>query len=62
MYYDTYIIMGQTKLQITPTGYPYVYLDKSLVVEGLKWKKGERIDVEYDIENKKIICEAGATG
>ena len=61
MYYDTYAIMGHTKLQITSRGYPYIYLDKSLVVEGLKWKRGKRIKVEYDIENKKIICEEGAT-
>lgn len=35
--------------------YPYVYLDKLMIEMGFKWRKGQAIDIDYDILNKRIV-------
>jgi hypothetical protein len=35
--------------------YPYVYLDKLMIEMGFRWKKGQAIDIDYDVLNKRII-------
>ena len=48
--------MTKTKLQKTSDRqYPYVYFDKLLIEIGFKWKKGEPLDIDYDLENKRIV-------
>jgi hypothetical protein len=48
--------MTQTKLQKTSDKqYPYVYFDKLLIEIGFRWKKGQPLDLDYDVENKRIV-------
>ena len=48
--------MTKTKLQKTSDKqYPYVYFDKLLIEIGFRWKKGEPLDIDYDLENKRIV-------
>jgi hypothetical protein len=47
--------MTKTKLQKTGGKVPYVLLSASLIEEGFKWKKGQKIQVDYDKIKKQII-------
>jgi len=48
--------MTKTKLQNTSDKqYPYVYFDKLLIEIAFRWKKGELLEIDYDLENKRII-------
>ena len=48
--------MTKTKLQKTSDRqYPYIYFDKLLIEIGFRWKKGEPLDIDYDLENKRIV-------
>lgn len=48
--------MTKTKLQKTSDRqYPYVYFDKLLIEIDFRWKKGEHLDIDYDLENKRIV-------
>lgn len=48
--------MTKTKLQKTSDRqYPYVYFDKLLIEIGFRWKKGEPLNIDYDLENKRIV-------
>lgn len=49
------IIMSERKnLQKTKIGVPYVYLEKK-VIEAYGWLKGQLIDINYDVQHKRII-------
>lgn len=49
------LIMTKTKLQKTGGKVPYVLLSASLIEEGFKWKKGQKIQVDYNEIKKQII-------
>lgn len=43
------------KLQSTSFGYPYIYLDKFMIKRDFGWKKGQPLDIDYDVENGSIV-------
>ncbi len=43
------------KLQNTSLGYPYVYLDKCMIYRDFGWKKGQTLDIDYDVESGCIV-------
>ena len=45
------------KLQVTPNGTPYVYLDKKYI-NALGLKAKQEINIEFDFTNKKITMGA----
>ncbi len=48
--------MTQTRLQKTSDKqYPYVYFDKLLIEKGFGWTKGQKLDIDYDVVNKRIV-------
>lgn len=47
--------MTKTKLQKTGGKVPYVLLSASLIEEGFKWKKGQKVRVDYDEIRKQVI-------
>jgi hypothetical protein len=48
--------MTQTRLQKTSDKqYPYVYFDKLLIEKGFGWTKGQPLDIDYDVVNKRIV-------
>ncbi|MGB8216317.1 MAG: hypothetical protein WCE94_03355 [Candidatus Methanoperedens sp.] len=49
------LTMTKTKLQKTGGKVPYVLLSASLIEEGFKWKKGQKIQVDYNEIKKQVI-------
>ncbi len=47
--------MTRTKLQMTGRGAPYVSFSGSIIEEGFKWKKGQKVKVTYDEIKKQIV-------
>lgn len=48
--------MTLTKLQKnSDRQWPYVYLDKLLIAEAFRWKKGQLLGIAYDIDNRCIV-------
>ncbi len=43
------------KLQNTSIGYPYVYLDKRMIIRDFGWEKGQPLNVNYDVANGCIV-------
>ncbi|MFZ3167547.1 MAG: hypothetical protein WA130_08010 [Candidatus Methanoperedens sp.] len=43
------------KLQNTSIGYPYVYLDKHMIHKDFGWKKGQPLDIDYDVANDCVV-------
>ncbi|WAM22711.1 MAG: hypothetical protein OI715_01035 (plasmid) [Candidatus Methanoperedens sp.] len=49
------LTMTRTELQKTGGKVPYVLLSASLIEEGFKWKKGQKIQVDYNEIKKQVI-------
>lgn len=42
--------------------YPYIYSDKFPVEKGFGWTKGQRLDIDCDVENKRIAATESNRG
>ncbi len=42
--------------------YPYIYFDKFPVEKGFGWTKGQQLDINCDVENKRIVASESNNG
>jgi len=43
------------KLQKTSEGFPFIYFDKLVIETSFGWEKGQPLEIDYDVSNKRVV-------